>query len=197
VGKDAAETTTRRLRKEAELNAVNHGLAVSPEDEQNGHRSIAAAAADFLEETKLTEKPETLAAYSTAVGYFQESCPKLYLDDIERGDLLKFSAFLRDQKNQSPRSAYNKFENLMTDGGPAKGVPADPKCESARLMVRFQAGPRAIHSRASRSGSAGERRSRAPNRPAPMPGLAHCRCAPLPLALPPRGEALQIKPRRG
>src|SRR5437870_6460844 len=114
VGKDAADASTRRLRKEAELNAVNHGLAVSSQDEQNGHRSIAAAITDFLDETKLSKKPKTWAAYSTALGYFQECCPKLYLDDIERGDLLKFSAFLRDQKLQSPRSVYNKFENLMT-----------------------------------------------------------------------------------
>ena len=114
VGKDAADASTRRLRKEAELNAVNHGVAVSPDDEQNGHRSITAAITDFLDETKLMKKPKTWAAYSTALGYFQESCPKLYLEEIERGDLLKFSAFLRDQKEQSPRSVYNKFENLMT-----------------------------------------------------------------------------------
>jgi integrase/recombinase XerD len=114
VGKDAAAASTRRLRKEAELNAVNHGVAVSPEAGQNGHRSIAAAIADFLDETKLTKKPKTLAAYSTALAYFQQSCSKLYLGDIERADLLKFSAFLRDTKEQSPRSVYNKFENLMT-----------------------------------------------------------------------------------
>ena len=28
-------------------------------------------------------------------------------------DLLKFCAFLRDEKEQAPRSVYNKFENLM------------------------------------------------------------------------------------
>jgi integrase/recombinase XerD len=27
---------------------------------------------------------------------------------------LKFSAFLRDEKDQAPRSVYNKFENVMT-----------------------------------------------------------------------------------
>jgi integrase/recombinase XerD len=114
VGKDAADASTRRLRKEAELNALNHGLAVSRQGEQNGHRSIAAAITDFLDETKLTKKPKTLAAYSTALSYFQQSCPKLYLDDIERGDLLKFSAFLRDEKEQSPRSCWNKFSNVMS-----------------------------------------------------------------------------------
>src|SRR5713226_5304910 len=114
VGKDAADASARRLRKEAELNAINNGVAVVAADEHNGPRSVSAAVAEFLDETKLTKKPKTLAAYSTALKYFQESCPKLYLEDIERRDLLKFSAFLRDEKGQAPRSVYNKFENLMS-----------------------------------------------------------------------------------
>ena len=113
IGKDAATATARRLQKEAELNAVNNGVAVVP-DGQNGHRSVAAAVTDFLDETKLTKKPKTLAAYTTALSYFQESCPKISLEDINRNDLLKFSAFLREKKEQAPRSVYNKFENLMT-----------------------------------------------------------------------------------
>jgi integrase/recombinase XerD len=36
------------------------------------------------------------------------------VQDIERKDLLKFAAFLRNEKRQSPRSVYNKFENVMT-----------------------------------------------------------------------------------
>src|SRR5882757_5067840 len=113
VGKDPADAAARRLRKEAELNAVNNGVSVVP-DGQNGHRSVAAAAADFLDETKLTKKPKTLAAYSTALAYFTESCHKLNLEEIDRKDLLKFSAFLREEKEQAPRSVYNKFENVMT-----------------------------------------------------------------------------------
>jgi integrase-like protein len=79
----------------------------------NGHRSVAAAVASFLEETELTKKPKTLAAYTTALNYFTESCRKLYLHEIERYDLLKFAGFLRDEKKQSPRSVYNKFETVM------------------------------------------------------------------------------------
>jgi integrase/recombinase XerD len=114
VGKDAADAGTRRLRKEAELNAVNNGVTVVPKDGDNGHGSVAAAVAEYLEETKLSKKPKTVAAYGTALAYFVVSCPKLFLEDIERRDLLKFCAFLRDEKEQSPRSVYNKFENLMT-----------------------------------------------------------------------------------
>src|SRR5216684_3792425 len=113
VGKDPADASARRQRKEAELNAVNNGVSVVP-DGKNGNRSVAAAVADFLDETKLTKKPKTLAAYSTALAYFVESCHKLNLEEIERKDLLKFSAVLRDEKDQAPRSVYNKFENVMT-----------------------------------------------------------------------------------
>jgi integrase/recombinase XerD len=114
VGKDASTATARRLQKEAELNAVNNGVTVVPDNGENGHRSIATAVAEFLEETELSKKPKTLAAYTTALNYFTESCPKLFLKDIDRKDLLKFSAFLREHKKQSPRSVYNKFENVMS-----------------------------------------------------------------------------------
>jgi integrase/recombinase XerD len=113
VGKDPADASARRQRKEAELNAVNNGVSVVPEC-QNGNRSVAAAVAEFLDEAKLTKKPKTHAAYSTALSYFVESCHKLNLEEIDRKDLLKFSAFLRDEKEQAPRSVYNKFENVMT-----------------------------------------------------------------------------------
>src|ERR1039457_855514 len=113
VGRDSADASARRQRKEAELDAVNNGFSVVP-DGPNGHRSVAAAVADFLDETELTKKPKTLAAYSTALAYFAESCHRLNLDEIDRKDLVKFSAFLRDEKDQAPRSVYNKFENVMT-----------------------------------------------------------------------------------
>ena len=84
VGNDAAEASARRQRKEAELNATNNGVSVLPENGDDGHRSLAAAVAEFLDETKLTKKPKTLAAYTTALKCFTESCPKLYVHDIER-----------------------------------------------------------------------------------------------------------------
>jgi len=113
VGNDAQDAAARRQRKEAELRALNNGVPILPEP-GDGHRSVAAAVADFLEETELTKKPKTLAAYTTALNYLTESCRKLYLHEIERYDLLKFVGFLRDEKKQSPRSVYNKFETVMT-----------------------------------------------------------------------------------
>src|ERR1700692_3928024 len=72
VGKDPADASARRLRKEAERNAVNHGAVIWPEN-GNEQTSVSVAIADYLEETKLTKKPRTLAAYTTALTYFTES----------------------------------------------------------------------------------------------------------------------------
>lgn len=61
-----------------------------------------------------SRRSQRLSVYSTALNYFTECCHKLYLHEIERYDLLKFASFLRDEKKQSPRSVYNKFETVMT-----------------------------------------------------------------------------------
>ena len=118
VGKDPADASARRLRKEAELNAVNNGAAIVPDGNGNGRRSLAQAVTDYLEEVALksgTNKPSnfgrhnTTGCYSTALNYFMESCHKLYIEDIDRKDLLKFSAFLQSEKEQAPVSVSNKF----------------------------------------------------------------------------------------
>jgi hypothetical protein len=72
-------------------------------------RSIATASTEYLQEIKLTKKPKTFAAYFKSLDYFSESCPKIYLEDLERRDLLNFAAFLRDEKELHPRTCWNKF----------------------------------------------------------------------------------------
>ena len=64
-------------RKTFELNAVAAGVEVVPGvgPNGNGHRSLAAAVTEYLEETRLSKKPKTHAAYSAALAYFTECCP--------------------------------------------------------------------------------------------------------------------------
>ena len=111
AGKDAEEAQRQKETKEAELAAVHAGVPVV----QVGDRvTLTAAIAAYLEEIKLTKKAKTYAAYSTSLEYFQESCQKQYVQDIDRKDMLKFHAFLRDEKEQAPRSCWNKFANVMS-----------------------------------------------------------------------------------
>ncbi len=117
VGKDAQDAAFQRSKKQAELNAANHGVEVT-EQPQNGSndsskRSLATAVTTFLEKVQERKKPKTHAAYSTALNYFTESCQKAYLEDVNRDDMLDFCTFLRDVKKQSPRSVHNKFSTAL------------------------------------------------------------------------------------
>jgi integrase/recombinase XerD len=117
VGNDAPTAFTRMIRKEAELNAVANGIAIAvepaPNEVDGDKNSIAVAAASFLEQTKLTGKPKTFAAYRVSIAYFQESCSKLYMEDIQRLDMIKFANSLKS-KSLMPRTCWNKFNNVMS-----------------------------------------------------------------------------------
>jgi integrase len=116
VGKDATDASAARLRKEAELNAVNHGVPIK--HTQAGH-SLTDAIAHYLEDVRLRVATNKGSAnfgrhnshgcYSTALKYFVESCHKLTVEEIDKRDLLKFANFLREEKDQAPVTVVNKF----------------------------------------------------------------------------------------
>jgi len=113
VGKDAAQALARCKRKEAELKAVSQGITLADSEGTGTGRLLDTAIAEFLEETKLSKKPKTFAAYTKTMAYFRESCKKVYIEDIERLDMLRFAAYLKE-KGQAPRSVWNKFNNVMS-----------------------------------------------------------------------------------
>jgi integrase len=112
VGKDAADANAQRLKKEWELNASQHGIVVAPEAKDE-RRSLASAVADYLADVAKNHKPKSLAAYTTALEYFLESCSKQTVEDVDRTDMLDFAEFLRDEKELGARTTYNKFLQTM------------------------------------------------------------------------------------
>ena len=71
------------------------------------------AAEAYLDDIKAHKSSKTLAAYTTAIRYFRESCTKTYVEDINRRDLLAFKTYLAHEKEQSDRSVWNKFSAVM------------------------------------------------------------------------------------
>jgi integrase len=119
VGKDAADANAARFRKEAELNAVNHGVPVTPSEKNTAGRSLSNAIEHYLEDVRLRVATNKGSAnfgrhnshgcYSTALKYFRESCHKMTIEEIDKRDLLKFANFLREEKEQAPVTVVNKF----------------------------------------------------------------------------------------
>ena len=115
VGKNALAAEAKRHQQEQILTAKVAGLKAGLKfADEEGQVRLAEAVTAYLAETQLTKKPKTLAAYTTALDYFLESCKRQHLADVDRRDMLQYAAFLRDEKEQGPRSVYNKFENVMT-----------------------------------------------------------------------------------
>ena len=115
VGKNALAAEAKRHQQEQILTAKVAGLKAGLKfADEEGQVRLAEAVTGYLAETQLTKKPKTLAAYTTALDYFLESCKRQHLADVDRRDMLQYAAFLRDEKEQGPRSVYNKFENVMT-----------------------------------------------------------------------------------
>src|SRR5215471_863744 len=73
VGNDPVEAWSRRAKKQAELNAIAHGVPVTSGAASNGRRSLNAEIAAYLAEVKLSKKPSTLVTYTASLGHFADS----------------------------------------------------------------------------------------------------------------------------
>jgi integrase len=133
VGKSASSALAKQLRKETELKATAQGITITVEDESK-RRGLGATIDVYLDEIKMTRKPRTYNAYSNALLYFQQSCKKTNIEDVDRVDMVNYKAFLRDEKGQAPRSCYNKFECVMTF----------LKAQDIRKLVRKEDWPRYV-----------------------------------------------------
>jgi integrase len=114
VGRDPDTARQRQVRKLAELRALSQGLLVEDIEEEANKNQVQLAVREFLDEVQLTKQDKTWRGYKIALTYFQEACDKTHLEDIQRIDLLRFSAFLRDKKKLAPRTVHNKFACVLT-----------------------------------------------------------------------------------
>ena len=116
VGKDPAIAAAKRRLQESILDGKRAGMKDVPALPSDRKRPLllSESIALYLENIQLNKKSKTHSAYTTALDYFQESCKKQTVAEIERADLLKFAGFLRDEKEQAPRSCWNKFANVMS-----------------------------------------------------------------------------------
>jgi integrase len=116
------ETITATTAIEARIAMYNKQIEIAQGSKPQPKVKVAkstvlmldAAIDGYLSEIKAGRKKKTHQAYRVALKYFYESTGNKPMKDIVRGDLIKFSAFLRDDKEQAPRSCWNKFSNLMS-----------------------------------------------------------------------------------
>ncbi len=110
VGKEASEAQAALDRHLHRLQGLALGIEVRQET-IGPKRSAGEACGEFLDlyRPSTGRKVKTYQAYRVALEHFQESCPKRYLEEIDRRDLQRFTAFLISKKGHDPRTAHNKL----------------------------------------------------------------------------------------
>lgn len=107
-----SEATTLRIRRQMEIDGGLLPTRKAPK--QPTVLMLDNAVEKYLAEIESSRKPKTHDAYGIALRYFYQCVGNKPMTNIERPDLLKYADYLRNEKDQAPRSAYNKFENVMT-----------------------------------------------------------------------------------
>jgi integrase len=110
VGKEASEAQAALDRHVHHLKGLALGIGVRQES-RDPKRLLDEACGEYLDlyRPSTGKKVKTYQAYRMALEHFRESCPKRYLEEIDRRDLQHFTAFLIGKKHHDPRTAHNKL----------------------------------------------------------------------------------------
>jgi integrase len=109
VGQDADVAVAALNRREKALEAIAAGLEVKGEGKDKGRVTVSAAIAMYLSDTKDGKAPKTYTSRKRTLELFQQSCSKIFLDQIETRDMLDFRGFLK-RKGLADRTVFNHFE---------------------------------------------------------------------------------------
>jgi hypothetical protein len=125
VGEDLDEAISARECKQAYFEALDANVPVVQNQDESGRTRIMDAVYQWFAELQLFQgkdqqgkSEKTLRAYNYRLGFFLDFTAQqnlLYLDQIDRKQLLRYVKFLRDHESDlDDRTVHNIFETLNT-----------------------------------------------------------------------------------
>jgi integrase/recombinase XerD len=112
VGKDTDAAIAAQFRREQTLRARAAGLQVN-EEPKEVRIPLEFAIENFLSDVKTQRSVQSAKHWSWLLSRFRENCEKIYLDEIERRDIIQFMAFFRT-RGSAPRTVYNNIQSILT-----------------------------------------------------------------------------------
>jgi integrase/recombinase XerD len=102
----------QQVRKQIELHAVSAGIEVKPDDPSR--LRLEDALQQYIDDQKLLKRSKkTLAAHRITTDTFLKSCSKIFLNQVDRADLLKYAASLR-KDGLSERTIHTRWISILT-----------------------------------------------------------------------------------
>jgi integrase len=122
LGKDLAYAFVQWRNLESDAERVKQGKAPIYTDTPESvpaRVQLAVAAAEYLAELPTLDKaPATITAYTNAVNDFVRSCPKTFIDEIERKDMINYIAWMRTNLQKRKFGEQNRtIRNRLIDVG--------------------------------------------------------------------------------
>lgn len=101
VGTDPTLAAAAAKKQEALLQAWAYGLVASPVEEKTDSRpTLADAIAAYKAEIKEHKAPKTYVGYAFALDLFTKVCPKTFVDEVNRGCMMKFIAAIKNGRSE-------------------------------------------------------------------------------------------------
>jgi integrase/recombinase XerD len=108
AGSDFQGAVVLLRNKELQREYTARGVEAPDAIVESSRVTIAAAATQFLANQKTLDKSEsTIYGYTRAVEQFQTSCSKVFLDQIDRQDILTFIAWMKENVPTRDRGQQN------------------------------------------------------------------------------------------
>jgi len=101
-------------KQKLKLQAMDAGIALADAEPANGKRPLRQAVDEFLAEKKRTKAHKTWLALKQVLDLFVRTCPRRYVEDIKRADVMdKFVGQLQDA-GLSDRTVFHRFACLIS-----------------------------------------------------------------------------------
>jgi integrase/recombinase XerD len=115
VGADptAALNAKRKIENELHILALGGKPAEPVTEPESRGQDLRETIAAYLKETGLLKHVDTYNSYRVNLDYFLEFTSKTTVESIDRDEMLGFQVWLRDEKEMSPHTVYNKFLSVI------------------------------------------------------------------------------------
>jgi len=112
VGSDPQLAMTAKLKVEHRLMSISLGLAEpDPVARDAGRTNLVEAMAEYLDDIAQAKSKNTLYAYTRTLRVFAASCREVYMERIDRRDILNYHNHLKESGNV-PRTISN-YSNFL------------------------------------------------------------------------------------
>lgn len=114
VGVDPVAAKKALDRRNIRFQAADAGIVLPPEESCKGKRHIKATVVEFLAEKKRTKAHKTWQALKQVLEFFIEVCPRTYLEDIRRSDIMDTFIGKLQEQGLADRTVFHRFMCLLS-----------------------------------------------------------------------------------